>query len=67
MTDNEFDPVKIADLKPWKASDYLDTDDMIVAYLQEALDSEHLTVDQRMTVLCSSICDVIEALQKRKA
>lgn len=71
MTDNndniEFDPAKLADLKPWKASDYLNTDEDIAGYLTEMLDPEDMPTDKYLVALRSAVGDVIEALNKRKA
>jgi DNA-binding phage protein len=63
----QFDQDKIAALQPWKASDYLNTDEDIAAYLTEMLDPEDMPADKYLEALRSAIGDVIEALQKRKA
>jgi DNA-binding phage protein len=63
----EFDQDKIAALQPWKASDYLNTDEDIAGYLTEMLDPEDMSADKYLEALRSAIGDVIEALEKRKA
>lgn len=63
----EFDQDKIAKLQPWKASEYLESDEDIAAYLTEMLDPEDMPADKYLQALRSAVSDVIEALEKRKA
>jgi DNA-binding phage protein len=71
MTDTneniQFDPEKIAKLQPWKASDYLNTDEEIAAYLEAVLDEPDGDPEKEVLMLCSVLRDVIAALRKRQA
>jgi DNA-binding phage protein len=69
MTDQqpEFDQDKIAKLQPWDVVDYLDTDEMIAAYLTDVLTPDDGGPEPDAAALRKAIADTIRALRKRRA
>jgi DNA-binding phage protein len=67
MTDNQFDPVKIANLPVFDVVDHLNTDEEIAGYLEAILDNDGEPHPSDMDVLRGAIRDTIAALKKRQA